>query len=318
MKTRQAVLVEPRRFEIQEADVAPADDEVLVKTEGCGMCTSEMWAWMGIKPNYPAALGHEGYGTVVEVGKAVSRIRAGDRVTGLGMHSYADFFTQPEGYTMRLRPDLGQTHVMGEPLYCVLNVVRAANPTVGDCLALVGLGPMGLWALQALAGPILGPVIAVDLDDRKLELARQFGATHALNPDEGDIVRRVEEITDGRKADVVVEGTGGQAGVETAVRLLRPGNPRLVIMSSFKHPIQINMLALCGVAAEVIHAHPGIRRHLDDRRDHCRRTETLINHGVFQTDPLVSHRYPLDGIQTAFEHFESNRPAGYVKGIVIP
>lgn len=315
MKTRQAVLVEPRHYEIRETEVAPGDNEVLVKTEGCGMCTSELWGWMGIKGNYPAAMGHEGYGVVVELGGAVSRVKVGDRVTGLGMRSYADYFTQPEGYTMVLRPDLDQKHVPGESLYCVHNVVRAAHPTVGDCLVIVGVGPMGQWALQALAGPTLMAAIAIDLEDNKLEAASAHGATHTINPAREDPVERLREITGGRLADVIVEGTGAQAGVELAIKLLRPGNPRLVIMSSFKYPIEIDILQLCGVAAEVIHAHPGIRR---DREDGVRRTEVLINNGVFKTDHLITHRYPLEDIQAAFELFENNRPEGYIKGTVVP
>ena len=318
MKTRQAVLVEPRHFEIRDADVAPAADEVLVKTEGCGMCTSELWGWLGIKGRYPMGMGHEGYGEVVEVGRDVERVRVGDRVTGLGLRSYADYFTQSEGYTMVLRPDLGQRHVMGEPMYCVNNVVRAACPTIGDCLVLVGLGPMGQWALQALASPTLLAAVAVDIEDAKLEAATLSGATHTINPTREDPVERLAEITGGRMADVIVEGSGVQAGVKTAIKLLGRGCPRLVIMSSFKHPVEVDILKLCGVAAEVIHAHPGIRRTIEDRVDHCRRTEVLINHGVFETDRLVTHQYPLEEVQPAFESFASERPPGYVKGLIVP
>ncbi len=72
------------------------------------------------------------------------------------------------------------------------------------------------------------------------------------------------------------------------------------------------MVTLCAKAVEMIHAHPGICM---DREDGVRRTEVLINHGVFKTDRLISHRFPLEGIQNAFETFET-RPAGYLKGIV--
>ncbi|KPK84550.1 MAG: hypothetical protein AMJ81_05245 [Phycisphaerae bacterium SM23_33] len=313
MKTRQAVLVKPRRFEIQQADVALGEGQILVETAGCGLCTYELNHWAGRLGTPPMALGHEGYGVVVEVGPGTTgRVKAGDRVTGLCGKCFSDYFTMPERHVMLIRPDLDQQHVPGEPLYCVHNVVRAAHPEIGDCLAIVGCGPMGLWSLQALASPTLAAVVAVDVDDEKLDLAKLYGATHSINPGKCDAVEAMKEITAGRLADVVVEATGAAAGMETAIHLLRPRRPRLVVCSSFEGPIQLNVPALLAKAVDVLHAHPGICM---DREDGCRRTETLINHGVFRTDRLISHRFPLEDVQKAFETFE-NRGKGYLKGIV--
>lgn len=214
---------------------------------------------------------------------------------------------------MVLRPDLGQECVLGEPYYCVNNVVRAAHPVVGDCLVLVGLGPMGQWALQALASPVLHSVVAVDVDPRKLDFACAAGATHTINPAATDAVEAVRELTGGRMADVVVEGTGAKAGMDLAVKLLRSGpRPRLVVMSFFKGPIEVDIHRLCGVSAEVIHAHPGI---VADRPDHCRRTEIMINRGVFKADHLVTHRFKLEDTAAGYAALE-NRPAGFIKGVV--
>jgi threonine dehydrogenase-like Zn-dependent dehydrogenase len=312
MKTRQAVLVEPGRFDIRDAEVTVGPGEVLVETTGCGLCTYELNHWAGRLGKPPMVLGHEGYGVAVEIGPdTTGRVKVGDRVTGLCGDCFADYFTMPENHTMLLRPDLDQEHVPGEPLYCVHNVVRAAHPEIGDNLAIVGCGPMGLWALQALTSPVLQSVVAVDIDEAKLELARSFGATHTVNSAKRDAVEALKEITGGRLADLAVEGTGGP-GVKTAIDLLRPRRPKLVIMSSFKHPIDVDMVTLCAKAVEMIHAHPGICM---DREDGVRRTEILINNGVFRTDRLISHRFVLEDVQKAFEALE-NRPAGYLKGIV--
>jgi len=314
MKTRQAVLVEPGRFEIHDVDVSIQPDELLVQTAGSGLCTYELNHWAGRLGRPPMALGHEGYGVVVEVGAETSgRVKVGDRVTGLCGKCFSDYFTMPERHAMLLRTNLDQEDVPGEPLYCVHNVVRAAHPEIGDCLAIVGCGPMGLWALQALANPTLEAVVAVDVDEAKLKLAKSFGATHTINPDKRDPAEAMKEITGGRMVDVAVEGTGGP-GVAVAIGLLRPRRPKLVIMSSFKHPIEVDMVTLCAKAVEMIHAHPGICL---DKEDGVRRTEILINHGVFKTDQLISHRFPLAEVQRAFETLE-NRPAGYLKGVVVP
>jgi threonine dehydrogenase-like Zn-dependent dehydrogenase len=314
MKTRQAVLVEPGKFEIQETDVAPGPGDVLVKTEGSGLCTYELNHWAGRLGTPPMALGHEGYGTVVEIGEGVSSaIQMGDRVTGLAGKCFSDYFTLPECHLMPINKDVDQKHIPGEPLYCVHNVVRAAHPEIGDCVAVVGCGPMGLWAIQALAYPSLQALIAVDIDDTKLELAKKFGATHTVNPKNSDPEQVIEEITNGKMIDVAVEGTGGP-GTAVCIKILRPRNPRLVIMSSFKGPQEIDMVMMCGKAIDMVCAHPGIQK---DREDGCRRTATLINNGVFKTDDLISHQFRLEDIMTAFETLE-NRVEGYMKGIVVP
>ena len=316
MKFRQAVLVAPRRFEISDAEVSLPDDHILVKLQGSGMCTSELPLWTGQKADYPSVLGHEGWGVVVDKGKNVSgRVKAGDRVTGLPMKCFAEYFMQPEWCTMVLQPGLKQECVLGEPYYCVNNVVRAAHPVIGDALVVIGLGPMGQWTVQALASRALHSLIAVDIEDRKLQMALEAGATHAVNSKSCDPLETIKKITGGRMADVVVEGTGAKPGMDLAVNVLRRGpRPRLVVMSFFKKPIEIDITRLCGVSAEVIHAHPGITA---DRPDHCRRTEIMINNGVFKSDHLVTHRYPLDRINEGFQALE-NRPDGYVKGIVTP
>jgi len=316
MKTRQAVLVGPRQFELREATLELPPDQLLIKMQGTGMCTSELPQWTGQKPQYPQVLGHEGWGIVVDKGKGVSgRFKPGDRVTGLPVRCCADYFTQPEWCSMKLRPDLPQECVLGEPYYCVNNVVRAANPVIGDCVLLIGLGPMGQWALQALAAPTLHSIIAVDVDDTKLAMAREAGATHTINSARVNPVDAVKEITGGLLADVVIEGTGAKAGMDTAVSLLRHGQrPRLVVMSFFKTPIEIDITRLCGVSAEVIHAHPGITV---NKPDHCRRTEVMINRNVFRSDHLVTHRYTLEHAAQGYAALE-NRVPGFIKGIVTP
>ena len=312
MRTRQGVLVEPGRFEIQDVEVAPGEGQILVEMAGCGLCTYELNHWAGRLGKPPMVLGHEGYGVVVEVGPGTTgRVKPGDRVTGLCGNCFADYFTMPETHVMLIRPDLDQQDVPGEPLYCVHNVVRAAHPEVGDVLAIVGCGPMGLWALQALASDTLAEIVAVDIDDEKLALAAGFGARRTINPEKVDAAEALKGITGGRLADVAVEGTGGP-GVNLAIELLQAPRPKLVIMSSFKAPIEVDMASLCAKAVTMLHAHPGI---CVDREDGCRRTETLINNGVFKTDRLISHRFPLADVQKAFETFE-NRGRGYLKGIV--
>ncbi|MFH1378582.1 MAG: zinc-binding dehydrogenase [Planctomycetota bacterium] len=313
MKTRQATLVEAGRFEIQDAEIDLPSDHILVKMAGCGLCTWELNHFAGRIGTPPMALGHEGYGVVADIGKDVKRFAIGDRVTGLSAKHFADYFTLPEKHSMKIVP-AEQREIPGEPLYCVQNVLRAARPDIGDTVVVVGCGPMGLWAIQGLSAPQLKNLVAVDIDERKLKLAESFGATAVINPKSQDAASALLKINDARLADVAVEGTGGAAGVQTAIDLLRPRRPRLVIMSSFKGKTEIDLPTLCGKAIDVVHAHPGITADIDDG---VRRTEILINNRVFRTDGIISHRYPLEKIMDAFRDLGS-RPDGYLKGIVTP
>lgn len=313
MKTRQAILVEKGRIELQEKQIELQPDQVLVEMQGCGLCAWELNHWAGLYGKPPMPLGHEGWGTVVDVDSATSgRIKIGDRVTGVGSADFADYFVLPEKFVMRLT-NPQQKEIPGEPLCCVQNVLRAAHPEVGDTVVVLGCGPMGQWVIQGLAAPQLRHLIAVDIDERKLDLARRHGATQTINPKTCAAAEVLREINEGRQADIAIEGTGTAAGMQLAVELLRPRRPRLVVMSSFRGRIEVDLPLLCEKAVEVLHAHPGIAK---DPEDCVRRTELLINKGVFTTDGLISHRFALDEIMTAFRTLES-RPAGYLKGIVV-
>jgi len=102
--------------------------------------------------------------------------------------------------------------------------------------------------------------------------------------------------------------------MQAAIDILRPRRPRLVVCSSFKGPIEIDIVKLLGKAVDVFHAHPGIAA---DVADGCRRTQILINNGVYKTDRLISHRFALEDVMTAFRNLQ-DRPPGYLKGIVVP
>jgi threonine dehydrogenase-like Zn-dependent dehydrogenase len=312
MRTRQAVLVKPGKFVLKTVDVKPGPTDVLVKMEGCGLCTWELNHWHGRLGKCPQPLGHEGWGTVVKAGAKCTRVKVGDRVTGLSGKNFADYFIFPEVHTMVIKSN--QRNVPGEPLYCVQNVVRAAHPQVSDCLAIVGCGPMGLWSLQALVSPQLMAAIAIDVDEDKLDLARLYGATHTINPKKEDPAKAIEKITGSRLADVAVECTGAPVGMKTAIEILRGRRPKLVVCSSFKGPFEVDVPALLAKAIEVHHAHPGISL---DVTDGVRRTEVLINNGTFKTDRLISHQFKLADINKAFAAME-DRGAGYLKGCIVP
>lgn len=314
MKSRRAVLVEPGQFEIEEVDVTPGPGQILVKMTACGLCHSELMFYRGKEPfTPPLALGHEGCGVVTEAGQGVTRFKGGERVTGFHVGAFSDHFVQNADYTLSLEsapePDL----TLGEPVVCVNKVVRAAHPQGGDILAMVGCGPMGLWCIQHISGRIPGAIIAIDIQEDKLELARSFGATHTVNPAGVDAVQEIADMTGGRMADIVIEGTSTPKGVALAMNLVKTGG-KLIVMSSFEGLEPVDMLLGCKKAATMVFAHPNL---FPDLGDCIRRTQMVIDSGTFSFGRLVNRRFQLEEIATAFEVL-GNKPLDYLKGVVVP
>lgn len=308
MKTKYALLVAPGKFDIREKELILGDDQVLVKVAACGVCNSELPDWLGVEGmTYPRALGHEGAGTIVEIGKNVTRFQIGDAVACAAGGAYSEYITVPQTNVFKLSDGIDPKYGFGEPLRCILTVLRAAKPEVGDYGVMVGCGPMGLWCIMGLSGHSLSGLIAIDISDEKLALAKQYGATHTINSAKEDVSARLFEITKGHMADFVIEGTGIPALLNTAQDYVKPtGWGKLVLMSSHGTACpEFDFRKAIAKGIDIIIAHP---KHTVNGLDDWRRAVNLINTGTFQIQPLISHEFSLEDINTAFSTLE-NKPA---------
>ena len=317
MKTRRAYLVAAGKFELREVEISPKPVEVLVKTEVCGLCNSELQHWRGIGEKCPLPLGHEWAGTVVELGSEVSVLKVGDRITGLVNKErigFSEYLTVDENRCVKLASNVNLKYALGEPLKCVVTVLRGANPEAADHAVIQGCGPMGLWCIQALKGNFLGSLIALDIDDAKLEQAKKFGATHTINSKKDNAKNKIEEITNGHMADFVIEGTGIPALLNSAQCYLKKGRGRLILMSFHEESCkEFDFREAIARSLQITVAHPS---YSINQIDDLRRAAQYLKNDVFNVKELVSHEFKLDDIQTAFEVLD-HKPAGYLKGIVI-
>ena len=316
MKSKVAMLTEPGRFVMEEREVNCGADEVLVKVAVCGLCNWEKGFFTGVLPGAPCTLGHEWAGVVAEVGANVTNLKAGDKIAVFpdALRGFAEYAPVKAENCFKLADNIDVYQGFAEPLKCVATVLRSAHPEAGDFGVVVGCGPMGLWCIQALAGKMPGGLIAVDVDDAKLEAARQNGATHVINSRKQDAEALVREITNGHMADFVIEGTGLPALVTPCIKMLRTGRGRLVLMSYYASDIKdfdFRLMADRGVV--VTNPQPAYSA---DQLDDTRRAVALINNGTFCQEGIITHRFALDDIQTAFETLV-NKPSGYIKGVVI-
>jgi len=315
MKTKRAVLVEPGRFEIRELDVQPNAGEVLVKVSSCGLCNWELNHFHGKEGSYPQEIGHEWNGVVAQLGEGVTTLQVGDRVVGLAFPGFTEYTVVDENVCTKIGDSTKLEEALGEPLTCVLNVLRAARPEAGDYGVVLGVGPMGLWCVSALAGNFLTGLIAIDVDDEKLALALKLGATHVIHSKKENVEERIREITGGHMADFVIEGTGIPELLEAAIEYVRDGRGRLVLMSSHENPASsFDFRTAIGKSLELIVAHPKYSWNL---KDDTRRAVELLEKGVFKNEEIITHVYSLDDIQRAFEELE-DKPDGFIKGIVVP
>ena len=200
---------------------------------------------------------------------------------------------------------------MGEPLKCIITVLKNTKPLVGDCGLVLGCGPMGLWCIQALKSNTLGNLIAVDVDDYKLELAKKYGATVTINPTKEDAVAKILEAN-GSLCDFVIEGTGNPNLIPVAFNYLKTRG-RLILMSSYEKILkELDLSPVIGKCINIIPAHPPSAL---DQDDDMKRAIALINNGTFNNKDIITHRFKLEEINKAFETLD-NKPKDYIKGII--
>ncbi|HLT48224.1 MAG TPA: zinc-binding dehydrogenase [Rubricoccaceae bacterium] len=309
-----AILEAPGRFAVGDHPLPePGPGEVRVRTAVCGMCTSELDMFEGVNPalSYPRFLGHEPAGVVDAVGEGVEGLREGDRVVlyaeGAG---YAEYVVVPAAWVVKLGPDVPFEHALGEPIACSVNGVRKVDPEIGDSVALVGCGFMGLVMLQVFKARGAGLLIAVDRRESMLDLARRLGATHTFGPDEA--VREVKRLTDGRGVDVGVEAAGVQATLDLTSQLVRMEGALEVFGFHQGAPREVDWGYWNWMAFRVVNGHT---RSAAVYVEGIRIGMGMLERGQLDMRPLVTHRFALADINRGFET-ASAKAEGFVKGVI--
>lgn len=255
-------LGQPLQIEDVEIPVL-APGHVLVEVAFSGVCRSQLMEVRGHRgPDrwLPHTLGHEGTGTVLDAGTAVRKVRPGDRVvltwipasgadaggvklfngrehvnagpvTTFGTHTVVSenrLVRLPDGVPLDLAVLFGCALPTGAGM--VLNQIR---PLPRSTMAIFGLGGIGLSALIATRLVACESVIAVDVSESKLGLARRFGATHTVNASRSDPVAAIRDLTGGRGVDYSVEAAGTARSIEQAFASVRKHGGRCIFAS---HP----------------------------------------------------------------------------------
>lgn len=316
VRSRYAELVEVGKMEIREEQIDITEDQVLIRITHCGLCQYDGAYFQGIIGTPPLRLGHEPVGVVEAVGRHVQGVMAGERVTGLFAHlkAFATYAVAEPQELMRIPEQIASEHALAEPLKCIATIVRSAPPQLGDHVLVMGCGFMGLLTLAGLVGRAPAALIAVDLLENRLQLAKEIGATHTLNAKDPNFLKQVQEITNGRGTDIVYEVTGNAVAAELGAQTLRPHRATYALAGWYGKPAQYTLRHWTTKGAVIVTPHP---KYSLDPADDMRRAMEALARGVFPMEKLVTHSFPLEDVQKGFETMLS-ASEGYIKGVITP
>ena len=214
------------------------------------------------------------------------------RATPGGMASYMVF--PKEALVHKISKSVKPQHAaFAEPLSCALHAVERANIKFADVVVVAGCGPIGLGMIAGASAKFPATLIALDLDDRKLEVAKKCGATHTINIGKQDPVQIIRDMTEGYGADIYLEGTGHPAAVLQGLKLLRKLGT-FVCYSVFKEDVTVDWSIISDdKELDVLGAHLG---------PHCWPAAIkMIESGRLPLDEICTHQFPLADFQKGLD-----------------
>ena len=214
------------------------------------------------------------------------------RATPGGMASYMVF--PKEALVHKISKNVKPQHAAyAEPLSCALHAVERANIKFADVVVVAGCGPIGLGMIAGASAKFPATLIALDLDDRKLEVAKKCGATHTINIGKQDPVQIIRDMTEGYGAYIYLEGTGHPAAVLQGLKLLRKLGT-FVCYSVFKEDVTVDWSIISDdKELDVLGAHLG---------PNCWPAAIkMIESGRLPLDEICTHQFPLADFQKGLD-----------------
>jgi threonine dehydrogenase-like Zn-dependent dehydrogenase len=290
----------------------PGVNDVLVRVDACGICGSEYPPWKFGK-DLPLRLGHEVAGVVLKLGVGVSGIEPGDRVTGLFTRGFAECALAPATAVTKIPDTLSCGHAaLGEPISCVVSGALRTDLGLGKTVAVIGLGFMGLMALQLMRLKGAYRLIAIDTRRETEPLALGLGADEFYSPDGIPEDLMLADSRGSGGVDVVVECAGSGKALDLAVAMVKRHGILSIVGYHQDGLRSVDFGLLNRKAVDIVNAH----EKREDFKLACMKTGlNLVAKGQLAIDPLITHVYGLESIDTAFRDFAS-KPGGYIKGIV--
>jgi 2-desacetyl-2-hydroxyethyl bacteriochlorophyllide A dehydrogenase len=322
----------PREVRVEERPTPELEsrDDAIVSIDASGICGSDLHIYNGrVKMEPGFTIGHEFVGTVVAAGEDVTRVATGDRVLGCfhtacgmcffclrGAYHKCDRMrvfghgallgslpgTQADqalvpmaNLTLRRVPASVSDEVAlfaGDVMGTGYHAVSESGVRPGDSAAVLGLGPVGLCAVQVAIAAGAAPVLAIDSVAQRLEVARGFGAipVHLTEESPRDVART---LTEGRGVDAAIDAVGHPDALDLAIRLARKAGT-VVAIGVYAEPCQVHMGLVWIKALTLKSGHANVIGHVD-------RVLGMLARGTLDPTPLITHHLGLDDAPDAYE-----------------
>lgn len=343
MKNRAAYMTGLRKIEIREIDLpVPKEKEVLIKLEYVGICGSDVHYLENGRigdfvVNGDFILGHECAGTVVQVGPGVEKLKVGDRVAlepGItcgrcgfcksGKYNLCpdvqflatppyqgclmDYIAFPENMAFKL-PDNVSTKegALVEPLAVGLHAATQGRVKLGDRVVVFGAGAIGLVSLLASKAFGATEVIVVDIIEKRLEWAKDLGATHVINAKKENAIERINQLTDGKGAEVVIETAGSEATIQQVPYAVKRGGTIVLVGLAPKDIIDFDFMQIMTKEAEI----KSVFRY----RNLYPAAIGAIADGKVPVKGIVTHEFEFEDARKAFDFVIENK-SDVVKAVI--
>lgn len=332
VRMRAAILRGPERLVVEDVPVPePGPGQVLVRMHFCGICGTDLHIYRSSLTPPGCIMGHEWVGTVVGLGPDVSKWSVGDRVWlgggyipgwswrmeyvwDAGLWAAEDFVKDLGGFA-----EYGAYHersvaavptsvtdieaCMADPAAAAITGVRVSGLQLGQSALITGAGPIGLWSLccAQLAGA--SRTCVTEVVEGRAQRARQMGADLVVDSREPDAAKQIADFFGGVGADVVLECSGSQGGIQTAIDLVKPdGRIALVGLSSGPLSIETRKVYAKGLELRGV-LHNDLQAGMD-----------LVGKHQVDCSQFVTATVPLEQIQEAFQAML--HPSDQVKTLV--
>ncbi|WP_409305501.1 L-threonine 3-dehydrogenase [Peribacillus sp. SCS-155] len=332
LKGKMKALLKHRRgfgAELSMVDIPQInDDEVLIKVKATSICGTDVhiytWdEWSQARVNPPYVFGHEFCGEVVEIGSKVSSVKVGDfvsaethlvcencpqcltgqyhickntRIIGVDTQGcFAEYVALPAKNLWKNPSNMPfDVASIQEPMGNAVHTVLAGD-ILGKTVAVIGCGPIGIMAAGIAKAAGAAQVIAFDLNDYRLNLAKQMGATAIVNSGNQDPLTVVRKLTGGSGVDVVCEMSGHPAAINQGFKMVTNGG-RVSILSLPVKPVEINItddIVFKGITVQ------GITGRLMFKT--WQQVSSLLASGQVDVTPLITHHLPIEEFEKGFE-----------------
>ena len=313
--------------EVKIPEVGPKD--VLIRVKVAGICGSDLnfyeWnSWCeGVVKGLPFIPGHECSGKVVKVGSQVKLFREKDRVSvethlpcgrcfqcrngqpnicknmELFGHTFdgcfAEYCSVPEAIVEKIPNELSWEYAaLLEPIGIPLRAVEEGQ-VGGDSVAVIGCGSIGQFAIGTSSVMGASQIFGLDVDEKRLTMAKQMGATHLLNPAKESVIEIIMDLTHQNGVGVIIEASGNSKALSTSFKYLRKGG-KVFVIGNIKEP-----LVLDGIT-DIVNKEVTIRGlHGRELFKTWWLAESLLLSGKLKIDPVITHKFPLKQFNKGFQ-----------------